>query len=250
MKKQRSKKSRSPRRKKKRMKANSGHFEGISSLAEQGSGEFEDFYPQSASGELDDVDRAGNRYYGRNVIWIGEEGRMIRADSDYITHISGNIFDADKLSAVVDGVRNSEGRVTFYAPYGTTNKINIRDIAESQEYWEDEGFDEPLTTGNEELDRYLADPKEFLGYYGEEGDEEWTEAKDEYEALKDEAIELDEGDLGSWSVTIRDGNHRAFGALIAGEPFVWVMLADNDYQDLVEGVDLRPSDIELKEMLS
>jgi hypothetical protein len=33
-------------------------------------------------------------------------------------------------------------------------------------------------------------------------------------------------------VCVRDGNHRVFGAVLGGEPFVWLILEENQKQDL------------------
>lgn len=228
------------------MKPNQGHLASVEALAEEGSGDFEDYYPESASGELKDEQTP---YFVRNVIWIGDEGKMLRADPQYMQHIFGNIFDPDKLAAIVNGIHDSDERTYFYAPYGTASRVNLQDIAESQAYWEDEGLDRPLTTGGEELDRYLADSSEVLSEYGEEGDEEWKEAK---ERLDEEAADASGGDLGEWVVTVRDGNHRAFGAVLAGEPYVYVRLEDNQYQDLMlakKKGTLTESEAELLEML-
>lgn len=212
--------------------ANQGHYSSVESVAEEGSGEFEDFFPESARGELVDEETP---YFGRDVVWIGDEGKMVRADPQYLLHIFGNIFDADKLSAVVSGIRDSEDRVYFYAPYGTVSRIGTAEVAESQEYWEDEGLDRPYTTGDDELDRYLVDAHSVLGDYGEEGDEEWVENKSRIEEEIKDAVDSGDGDLGEWVVTVRDGNHRAFGALVAGEPYVYVRVSANQLQDLKHG---------------
>lgn len=208
---------------------NQGHYSSVESLAEEGFGKFGDYFPESARGDLTDEQTP---YFGRNVVWVGDDGKMIRADSQYVLHIFGNIFDADKLSAVVSGIRDSEDRVYFYAPYGTVSRIGTAVVAESQQYWEDEGLDRPYTTGDEELDRYLVDADSVLGDYGEEGDAEWMENKSRIEGEIKDAVDSDDGDLGGWVVTVRDGNHRTFGALVAGEPYVYVRVASNQIQDL------------------
>ena len=47
------------------------------------------------------------------------------------------------------------------------------------------------------------------------------------------AVEDGDGDLGEWVYQIRDGNHRAFGALLAGEPHIYVFLGSDDYSRLI-----------------
>jgi hypothetical protein len=182
-------------------------------------------------------------------VWIGTKGRMFRADPDYMQHIWGNIFDEDKLAAVVKGIVNGEDRVHFYAPYGTISKIDIQSIIESLQYAEDEGLDRPYTTGDEELDLFLLDPDELLYELTSEepGDDFWEEEKKRLEEELQEAVDSESGDIGQWAVTIRDGNHRAFGAAIAGEPYIWVLIDDNQYQDLVNSK--RKKDKELLELL-
>jgi hypothetical protein len=219
------------------MVPNASHLDGVARLVEEAEAEtlddFEAYYPASASGELAEDVGDAELYAGRDVVWIGSPGRMVRVDPAYVRHIEGNIFYGDKLAAVVAGIRAAEDRVPFVAPYGQATKIGLQDIAESQEYWEDEGLDRPLTTGDEDVDAYLVDAAGYLDHFGEPGDEEYEEAKQEMdEAVA--ALEKGDGDFGEWTFVVRDGNHRAFGALIAGEPYVWMILTDNDYQDLRE----------------
>jgi hypothetical protein len=235
-----------------RMVPNQGHLESVGMILDQGhdGGDFEDYFPQSASGELSDEPTP---YYARNVIWIGDEGKMIRADPDYVQHIWGNRFDPDKLASVVRGIHEADERIYFYAPYGTASRIDIDTVAESQQSWEDAGLDRPYTTGDEDLDAYLADADEALAQHGEEGDEEWLEAKQEYEAAKKAVLEEGGGDLGEWVVTVRDGNHRLFGSLLSGEPYAWVRITDNQYQDLMrdkKSGTLTEEDEELLGMLA
>jgi len=179
----------------------------IESLADEGYGEFADYYPESAAGELEPTDP----YYGRNVIWDGYDGRMIRVHPDNIRMMPENIFDADKLAAIVSGIDEAHDRVVFTAPYGMVSVITPQDVKESIEY-EDE---EPFTTGDPELDAWLVDPSIF--------------DEDEQEELQKslvKAMERGDGDLGQIIATVRDGNHRAFGALIAGEPYIYMILAE------------------------
>jgi hypothetical protein len=236
-----------------RAEPNQGHLASVESIAETGEGEFEDYYPESASGELEDEQTP---YFVRNVIWIGDEGKMIRADPDYMQHIFGNIFDPDKLASIVNGIHDHPDRVRFYAPYGTASRIGRQEVVESQQYWEDEGLDRPYTTGDDELDEYLKDPEEAISYeligvasWAEPGDKEWEEAKADLEKRLQEAINDEDGDFGSWAITVRDGNHRAFGAVLAGEPYVYVRLEDNQYQDLMQSKKTGTLTDEQKELL-
>lgn len=222
-----------------------------------GEGEFEDYFPESASGELEDEQTP---YFGRNVVWIGDDNKMVRAYPEYMQHISGNIFDPDKLAAVVSGIQHHPERVYFYAPYGTASRIDLQSVAESQVYWEDEGLDRPFTTGDEELDEYLKDPDEAIlnelpydrSRFFEPGDPEWETVRADFDKRLQEALDDEDGDLGEWVITVRDGNHRAFGSVLAGEPYVYVRLEDNQYQDLMHSKKkgtLTEDQQELLEML-
>lgn len=49
-------------------------------------------------------------------------------------------------------------------------------------------------------------------------------------------------DIGKISYQLRDGNHRTLGAFLAGEPFAYVIVSDNDMQDYNDWVAKgRPS---------
>jgi hypothetical protein len=233
------------------VRRNQGHRAHVEQLVEMSDfdGEFEDYFPESASGELEDEQ---DQYFVRDVVWIGDKGKMVRADPDYMQHIWGNIFDENKVAAVAMAVRQHPKRIYFYAPYGTASRIDLQAVKESIEYAEDEGLDRPYTTGDDELDEYLADPETHLDAYGAPGDEEYDEEKRDMDAQLKQAVEDGDGDLGEWVVTVRDGNHRAFGAILGGEPYVYVRLEDNQYQDLMHAKKkgtLTEEQAELLEML-
>lgn len=218
---------------------NPSHFQSVVDLAETGHGTFEDFeelYPESARGEI--KARKRDLYYGRNVIWAGDHGRMIRVSPENIEHIWGNIFDADQLAAIVAGIRDADDRVIFYAPYGEVSFVEIQDIKESIEafaHGDDDGMDAPLSTGDEDLDKWILDREEFIDDLIWDRDvqfEEYTNLVREMNERLQEAIDTNQGDLGSLRFQIRDGNHRAFGALLAGEPYIYMIVSDNQMQDL------------------
>lgn len=180
--------------------------------------ELDEFYPQSAEGT---VEIYSNRhlYQGRKVLWPGTPGQMVRVYPEYMRNIEGNIFTPAKLKAVAKAVHEAQDPIVFHPPYGTMQKINRTVIEESIQYEDDN----PLSTGDEEADEYLKDPSEF-----------GTEEQREMEALIAELEEEKSGDFGAWIATIRDGNHRAFGAIIGGEPFIWMKLSANEMQDVEE----------------
>lgn len=206
---------------------NPGQLDALRSLAEEGSGSFRRFYGASARGEL--PTDSYEIYHGRRVRWIGYEGEMLKAKADYVRHIEGNIFSPDKLAAVVEGVERGDSKgekVAFYPPFGQATVIGPGDVRESIQYASDEGLDRPYTTGDDELDAYLVDPKQAM--------EDAGLTKATFEKRLKAAVASRKGDLGELAVTVRDGNHRAFGALLAGEPYIYVRLYDNDMQDIRE----------------
>jgi ParB-like nuclease family protein len=218
----------------------------LAELADMGDGELEDYFPQTAAGEMETFDR--NLYYGRNVIWDGYDGRMVRVSAEHLDPIEGNIFDEDKLAAVRDGILQAEERLVFTAPYGEAHLIQVDDIKESIEY----GDDDVLTTDDEELDRWLVDWEEYLyeeGFDPDDDPEAWAEAQAEMQAQLEQAVRDGWGDLGAFRFQIRDGNHRAFGALAAGEPYIWMIISDNQMQDANDPSVQHPSVVALREIV-
>jgi len=219
---------------------NPSDLDRVEQFAAEGYGELEDYYPRTAAGELTPTDPA----VGRNVGWDAVDGRSIRVDPEYLTAIAGNIFEPDKLAAIISGIEQSPERLVFTAPYGTVSVVGLIDVTESIEYAEDEGLERPLTTGDGELDQWLVEPEDLLSdTIGEEwdydSDAEYAAERlrftQEMEQALAEAVVIGQGDLGKLTFTIRDGNHRAFGAILAGEPFVWMILEENQFQDLDPG---------------
>lgn len=220
---------------------------------------FEEYYDEPIEQErIEQEKEAGNLYRGRNVVWIGDHGRMVRVSADEVAPIEDNIFDFAKMKAVRDHIENSDDYVYFQAAYGQASIIDIQDIIETNEAYLDGRLDTdypmldyPYSLGDDELDLYLVSPKDwheehlfslypdyqdFLKMSPEQLQElqeddpddyqmyiEEKEAHEEKKAELEQAIADKDGNLGEVNFTIRDGNHRAFGALAAGEPFIWVI---------------------------
>ena len=232
----------------------------LEEIADEGYGDFSDYYPASAAGEIE----PSNPYYGKNVIWDGISGHMIRVYPQQAVAIDGNIFDPNKLAAIRDGIKEADNRVVFFAPYGTVSVVCPTRVKESIQYANDYP-DHVKTTGDDDLDLWLSDldsfleekgykpreveewqrdPVELLDYCCDDDEDERAEkAQEMQEALEllsemqvmlDEAVEKNEGDLGDFEVTVQDGNHRAFGALLSGEPYFYMILEDNQYENLDE----------------
>lgn len=133
-----------------------------------------------------------------------------------------------------------------------------------------EGRNEPSSTGDRDLDTYLGteDLSDFeeIAYYtyndelielfndnalfissgkvsidelkkdferitdGSEGDIEALDQFLKYEAMVKEAKEEQTGDLGKFKVQIRDGHHRVFAAIKAGEEYICLNLVKKDIE--------------------
>ena len=89
-------------------------------LEDSKGGRFLDYYDKDW--EYDE--RFSTKYYGKNVIWIGEEGRMLRVSADYVSPREDNIFDAAKLNAVRNHILKSSERVELDAAYAYFLTIN------------------------------------------------------------------------------------------------------------------------------
>lgn len=138
---------------------------------------------------------AGYRYmHGRNFIFVGPKGRLLKVYAEEIEPIEGNIFSLAKLKGLA------------VAPDFTDFKI-------------------PL----------------FVGYV-----QPWLMSQSRYE----EAVEYedtfyapDEYDIGEVFFQLRDGNHRTIATLLSGEPYAYVQVSANTYQDYREWVEAgRPDE--------
>lgn len=164
------------------------------------------------------------------VCWYGHTDRMIRVDVDYVYPIIGNQFYPDLVKRIEDKIRSSSylNPARLYCGYCNVKKIKLIDIKESLEYYEygEDEFQKPLTTGDEELDKYVKDKEEYLENWQSQYD------KEEAESLLEKAIANNEGDLGKYIYQIRNGNHRVFAAKNAGEKYIWINLSISDYENL------------------
>ena len=84
----------------------------------------------------------------------------------------------------------------------------------------------------------MKDEEEYLNNNAEYDDEHEVIAKS-YDDLKEdlelrlkEAVESGDGDLGDYIFQVRDGNHRAFAAIEAGERYIWIRISKNQMQDI------------------
>lgn len=178
----------------------------------------------------------------------------------YVRSLDGNIFDYKKLKdmfRIVSNARQNNQYVVFEPAYCLIEIIDMGDIKEAFEYAEDPD-DVSLTTGDDNVDNFLKseeswisdnmfvlddikDIERFFEEYKElEQDDfiawantelSWQFREDDliedmetWEKLQEDiqyATENETGDIGKLDIQLRDGHHRFWGAVSAGEPLIW-----------------------------
>lgn len=189
-------------------------------------------------GSINPDDRRKDPYYGRNIIWYGEKGRMVKVTPQNSEPMWGNIFDNNKINDTAKAIRNSEDRAEFNAPLAHITIIDILYIEENLQANEhgdlmyDPAIDDVhiFTTGDDELDAYLLNSEEFLDDNSYD-DEERQELEAAMENYKKQAQAEEWGDVGNLHITLRDGNHRRVAAFRSGEPFIWATVATQGLKD-------------------
>lgn len=183
------------------------------------------FYENSSDGTLTPY-HGWVGIQGRGVEWYVPSGLAVVLPYRMVRPIDGNIFDSSKLGAVASSIRraaNRGERVPLYAGYGQVYQIDSQFVAESLCY----GDGAPFTTGDTRLDDWLK--RKNLG--------ETTPKEDvAFERILKRAVDLRQGDLGQFAATVRDGNHRTFGAILGGEQEVAIRLYDNDIEEVREAL--------------
>jgi hypothetical protein len=173
-----------------------------------------------------------DEYHGRNVIWLGETGKMVKATPENSEPIWGNIFDREKIEQTADDIRYADDKVKFYAPLAHPTIIDIQNVEENLQadahgdLMYDPAIDDyhVYSTGDAELDEYLLDSEGFLcDNSTDEDDTLENEMEDRKKLAQDEGW----GDIGDISIQIRDGNHRRTAAFAAGEHYIWVRVSDD-----------------------
>ena len=98
--------------------------------------DLEDHYPETAADTLEG-DRGDRVFWAGNVGYMGPtDGTMVPVAAEYLTPIWGNIFDSDKLSALVQAAQ--ERSIVVTPGYANFNVITANDVRESQEYEDDD----------------------------------------------------------------------------------------------------------------
>lgn len=229
-------------------------------LDQYASGDYSDLFDSPPSEE---EIKASDLYRGRNVVWLGTKGRMLKVDSSILSPAEGNLFDFEKMAAIRDYINDAEDDVYFEASPAQVVIIDLQTIIETQRTHlqgrlnqDYDNISEPFSTGEKELDLFLADesewadenyidlneiklfmksPEEWMKEWsidpeemteGEQEDIERIQSEikqyQEMQQMVKDAVDEEWGDIGTYWVDLRDGNHRAFGALAAGEPYIWV----------------------------
>ncbi len=215
---------------------------------------FSDHY----DGKKPEVNYGNELYYGRNVEWVGESGKTIKVSSEDISSREDNITNNSKVKAVRDYILSddTEDRVRLDTPLAQILIIDRDDIADTQRAYasdtlqQDYRIDSPFTTGDEEVDNFLyMELDEFCEEVGIDSDyvnEDYTpnieaireyiddeedisstidEINETFQRVKDNLNEAEtdsDGDFGRTWAIIRDGNHRAWGAILSGESDIFV----------------------------
>jgi hypothetical protein len=200
------------------------------------------------------LDMDQQEYKGRRVTWLGTSGLVLKIPSEYISSRVDNITDPRKVKAVTTFIRQATPSITLSVSVADIRFIDLSYVQMTQEAHysdilpRDFGLEEPFTTGDEEQDLFVADPKRWLeshhyseDFINEEGviqlaaiedREDPEDVQDIYDTLVAQVTELraglqdscnnKEGDLGNLWAVMRDGNHRTLGAIRAGEPYIYV----------------------------
>ena len=226
--------------------------------------EFSDFY-----GDFKDQDRKLHpKFRGKNVIWYAyDKDRARKVYPRYVSAREDNIFDQAKLNAVARHVKTSFDSVELFTPVADERVIDIEYIQLTLKANKDDrlqseyALDEPFTTGDDEVDDFLTDEEAWFeensyveyediltyvnnrdklesdykeGNVDEDSYELMTDALEQYDHILNEIERVKEnqsGDMGQRWYVLRDGNHRGLGAIKGGEPFIYITISKNSYNE-------------------
>jgi len=180
----------------------------------------------------EDVD-PNSVYNARSVRWVGTPGQMFKISTDDIVAMQENEFDPVKVVTFAELI-GRRGKPYIDAPTVMLRRVDLSDVGWSQEAMDlDElfssyGTTRPYTTDDENLDVYLKNPDQYVEHYADNEEEE-EELRQVMDSRAQEALASNDGDLGMLVAQLRDGNHRAFGAQLAGEDYIWVRVVQTDF---------------------
>lgn len=160
--------------------------------------------------------------------WLSQGETLVKMSPFRLTATPGNLFDPDKLATYA--AMFADGRIP-YAHVPLVREIRMVDLDDVQESVRSreqdllyDGFSRRYTTDDSDLDAYLADPDEYVrsNVADDDDPEEVAELIEDMQAKASQAVAEGWGDLGKPVARLHAGNHRAFAALLAGEPEIWV----------------------------
>lgn len=230
-------------------------------------GETDDEGSHFTSKLSDDEKRGRVTYTGRNITWFGTPGVSAIIPIEMIDTTEGNQFDEDKLDSLYNQINNLSDNIELSTSYCDPYIVTIGIIKEEQESYhlgrfetDYDGRETPFTTGDSDLDFYIAsyhtldeviesssyEENLFKKYHMdigtgrktleqlkydfdalmEEDDtyrEEIEEGIDEmirYENMLKDSISNEYGDINTMRFQLRDGNHRFTVAKRLGEKVI------------------------------
>jgi len=164
-----------------------------------------------------------------NINWYIRKG-TVKVDSDYIIPTHGNIWNFSKMLAIKNYLEDG-GKLNLPSVLGTINKVSLTEIAEDYDTRDEDllafGKSRRFTTSIEELDEYIN-----VNYVKDinrikEIEEDYPEFKGYLKLMKKgkKPKGIDLGDFGKTYANIGNNvNHRVFGAILAGEPYIYIGL--------------------------
>lgn len=186
-------------------------------------GDFDDYFDESYLPRIAYI----RREKGYNVDWYIRRGSL-RVDSDYIIPTSGNIWNFKKLLSVTNFL-NNDGIISLPSILGVVNKVTLTNIAEHYEQRNEDmfydGFTRKFTTSDKDLDKYINANHRKNNETMLEIEKEYPEFKGYLSLMKRgrKPKGIDVGDFGKTYANIsNDFNHRVFGSILAGEPYIWI----------------------------
>jgi len=159
-------------------------------------------------------------FNGGFVNWLGtKEDRILKVVPRYLILEDAKHINVDKARLVCQKIQNKQ-YPHLPCPYGKASSISIHDIALTQKahahnmLMELHGMNLPWTTGNPDIDAFLAHTTLDISVQEEAS----------YISRIKNLEESDSGDLNSLKIELISGQDIALGAILAEEPHIFVRL--------------------------
>jgi hypothetical protein len=170
-------------------------------------------------------------------VWLDDRGGAVeRISPARLRATQGNIFSDDKLATFAAMIRDRKITHAYIPTVYSVGMVDLADVMESQRLRKEDlsydGLTRPYTTDDPDLDAYLADPDEYVRLNVMDDDNP-DEVSDLITDMKDRARRAEAegwGDVGTRVGQLYAGNHRAFAALLSGEPEIWVRVMEQPTQ--------------------